>query len=422
MDLVSFVEAIAEILRKFVYASSEHTQCLDKMWETLRNDFDRARTFLVPLRMSHEHQSALDEIDRAVREANLVAKLSELGCELRSDSKLCNDYIATGKGDPADIARVLREMRFYFDETRYAEFRDRAFQRARARYHEALYAYEDEYFSSDDDDDDAYVFGEFRSHRYRPPFSSFFDPQHASECAQKQAFAAWLAEHEPAETVALRHATLPESLRRRVWRTVLQRRARDWVMKVARLRATKHVVQDVQRCVLLAYEDDVATSRANEDDFERRLGDRLRALVKMDDAAAAATRFLGARAASAAAKGDGTARNNADVLAKYVDDARQAISSASASSTMAAPVAPHRAASVLVAAADAALRELNGRKRPEYNGDSRGALLRALRDATRADGAARAVQRAWREASANPEFAACRHRLMREAAEMGMGG
>jgi hypothetical protein len=418
MDLVDFVERIAEILRKFVQASSEHTQCLDKMWETLRNDFDRTRMFLVPLRMSHEHQNTIDEIDRAVRETKLIAKLSELGCELRSDSKLCNDYIATGKGDPADIARVMREMRFYFDETRYAEFRENAFKRARMRYQEALYAYEDEYFSSDEDDDsdDSYVFGEFRSHCYRPPFSSFFDPQHASDCAQQQAFAAWLAEHEPAETVALRHTTLPESLRRRVWRTVLQRRARDWVMKVAKLRATKHVVQDVQRCVVLAYEGDVGAESATEKDFERRLGDRLRALVKMDDAAAAATRFLGVCAGNAWAKGDVNARNNANVLAKYVDDARQAISGDMT------PVAPQRAASVMVAAAGAALCDLNGRKRSGCGGDARGTMLRAVKDAAATDGAARALQCAWREASANPEYAACKHRLMREAAEMGMGG
>lgn len=58
------------------------------------------------------------------RRAKLVDALRERGCELRSDSRLCAQYINTGHGDVARIADTMAEMKFCFEHTRYAEILD----------------------------------------------------------------------------------------------------------------------------------------------------------------------------------------------------------------------------------------------------------------------------------------------------------
>lgn len=54
--------------------------------------------------------------------SNLIKKmLEENGCELRNDSRLCNDYINNGKGEPNIIVNIMVEMNFYINYTTYYE-------------------------------------------------------------------------------------------------------------------------------------------------------------------------------------------------------------------------------------------------------------------------------------------------------------
>lgn len=70
-------------------------------------------------RASRARDSA--ESVREVRRAKLEAALEERGCELRADSKLCDAYIGTGRGDVQVIADVMAEMKFVHEHTRYAQ-------------------------------------------------------------------------------------------------------------------------------------------------------------------------------------------------------------------------------------------------------------------------------------------------------------
>ncbi len=56
---------------------------------------------------------------RERRTRKLEKALADVGCELRTDSRLCNRYLRRGKGDVAQIASVMREMQFFFDCTEY---------------------------------------------------------------------------------------------------------------------------------------------------------------------------------------------------------------------------------------------------------------------------------------------------------------
>ena len=53
---------------------------------------------------------------------NLIKKLlEENNCELRNDSRLCDDYINNGNGDPNIIVNIMIEMKFYINHTTYHE-------------------------------------------------------------------------------------------------------------------------------------------------------------------------------------------------------------------------------------------------------------------------------------------------------------
>ena len=56
--------------------------------------------------------------DRFVIIENL---LREKNCELRADSRLCNDYIYIGEGDVNMIVNIMVEMKFYVNHTSYNE-------------------------------------------------------------------------------------------------------------------------------------------------------------------------------------------------------------------------------------------------------------------------------------------------------------
>ena len=55
-----------------------------------------------------------------VRKVELTKRLSEVGCKLRSDSRLCDQYIADGVGDISFIVETMQEMKFFYGQTDYA--------------------------------------------------------------------------------------------------------------------------------------------------------------------------------------------------------------------------------------------------------------------------------------------------------------
>lgn len=131
----------------------------------------------------------------------LEAELRAVGCELRTDSKLCSAYVAHGEGDPREIAQTMAEMRFYHEHTRYAALRDKIYEDARAEYEAAtrrrrLCGFYDREFD-------------------RIYFSDYFDAAAASCSAQEAALSEWVSSHGGAEA-AIRDfsAVLPATLHR----------------------------------------------------------------------------------------------------------------------------------------------------------------------------------------------------------------
>ena len=68
----------------------------------------------------------------------LVAALQRLGCELRTDSRLCDDYIEHGNGDPDEISGIMAEMKFYHDHTDYAAIREEIYNTARQEFEDEM--------------------------------------------------------------------------------------------------------------------------------------------------------------------------------------------------------------------------------------------------------------------------------------------
>jgi hypothetical protein len=51
---------------------------------------------------------------------NSIEKLlNKKGCELRYDSRLCNNYVDNGIGDINEIVNIMVEMKFYINHTSY---------------------------------------------------------------------------------------------------------------------------------------------------------------------------------------------------------------------------------------------------------------------------------------------------------------
>lgn len=112
------------------------------------------------------------------------------GCELRDDSKLCNEYILNDIGDPEIIADIMSEMKFFCTYTKYNSIRDNLYKEAKKNYQE----YRKEY----------YVFGHI-------PFRDFWNPQYASEKAKKEALKLWIKEIGGIENAIL-YPELPPTL------------------------------------------------------------------------------------------------------------------------------------------------------------------------------------------------------------------
>lgn len=59
------------------------------------------------------------ETNAMARKATLEKALRRVGCVLRNDSRICDSYIYRGIGEPNEIAKIMLEMRFLYDHTRY---------------------------------------------------------------------------------------------------------------------------------------------------------------------------------------------------------------------------------------------------------------------------------------------------------------
>jgi len=106
-----------------------------------------------------EKERKIREEQQEARRTLLAQSLNEVGCELRSDSTLCSKYINHGLGDIKDVVKVMREMKFYFDETRYQE--EFSNIHAQNRSYNNRYDHYDRYdrydrFDDYDDDDNYY--------------------------------------------------------------------------------------------------------------------------------------------------------------------------------------------------------------------------------------------------------------------------
>lgn len=132
-------------------------------------------------------------LQRAKRETLLVADLHAEGLTLRSDSKLCENYIEHGDeqndSERRDIVTIMLEMRFYFDETNYEKiFETLASERIK---------------------DERY----FNGYLSRDDFSDIY--QEAKEDAKDEALIVW-ARKFPSFIHASARPELPESLKQRI--------------------------------------------------------------------------------------------------------------------------------------------------------------------------------------------------------------
>jgi hypothetical protein len=92
-------------------------RCLQKFGSIDAYDAEMRR-----LQMGRTKRQAARQRKIDARREVLRAALEQQGCSLREDSHMCTAYIESGDGDPVKIAKVMREMSFYCDHTRYASF------------------------------------------------------------------------------------------------------------------------------------------------------------------------------------------------------------------------------------------------------------------------------------------------------------
>ena len=155
-----------------------------------------------------------DSLDVRVRELKallerkriLCGKLAKLGCVLRDDSKLCEAYIMAGRGCPKEIAETMREMKFYYDRTDYADILDEKYERRirRRRYARYGYGYQyddysDDDYSDDEDDDDEYD-----------------DAIAISERAKLQALMKWIKSNVIDESSIENDDTIPSTIKKQI--------------------------------------------------------------------------------------------------------------------------------------------------------------------------------------------------------------
>ena len=161
-----------------------------------------------------EQQALVTRNEKSTRRAWLTAALASVGCELRTDSRLCDNYIENGYGSPEDIAATMAEMKFYYNHTDYKTILDKIHEEAEEDY---------EAECGDDSDED---FGYRRD--FKPRFRDFYDPYEASDEAKTIAIKRWL-EQQPNIEAAILRPELPYTLIRSILYRTAHKHYNSWL-------------------------------------------------------------------------------------------------------------------------------------------------------------------------------------------------
>jgi hypothetical protein len=200
-------KALQDRCRQHNLATTGNRECL----------LDRCHTHGLVTDYEHLCQRNIKES----RIAWLTFELAKLGCVLRADSSLCEDYINNDVGSPIKIAQVMAEMKFYHEHTQYTTERDILYKRAR------------EMFNHDMDRftikrDKALFWDRDFDYFDRPQFNEYFDKDEASDSAKNTAFNNWLLSHE-SEEAALECAELPNTMKNHLMSVIAKKRYKHWV-------------------------------------------------------------------------------------------------------------------------------------------------------------------------------------------------
>lgn len=94
---------------------------------------------------SYEKLKAFNNSQQLERVNRLKKILTQYNISIRLDSKCCDNYIKYNKGDPTNIARLLKEMEFYHIFTNY----NKLFNMFAAKYQSEYGYYDRDHVSSD---------------------------------------------------------------------------------------------------------------------------------------------------------------------------------------------------------------------------------------------------------------------------------
>jgi hypothetical protein len=160
----------------------------------------------------YEHLATRNIID--TRRRWLIHHLGLLGCELRSDSMLCQNYIQNGIGDLKEIANTMTVMNFFHKYTDYNSIRNEIYNNASENYARNIEQWKnnDRYYE-------------------RPFFGEYFDSIDASETAKTIALDRWL-ERYPSLELSLEEKTFPISLQRSVIGRIAETLFNKWLKSV----------------------------------------------------------------------------------------------------------------------------------------------------------------------------------------------
>ena len=128
------------------------------------------------------------------RLATMISELANLGCALRSDSKLCETFIKHDQGSAVEIAKVMCEMKFYHEHTTYSSILDNMFQQYSNRINQ-------KYQNSGHNDSDADSDSDYG-----------YDAYDVGENAKFKALSAFLKSF-PSVSLALASPDVPETIR-----------------------------------------------------------------------------------------------------------------------------------------------------------------------------------------------------------------
>ena len=130
---------------------------------------------------------------KSSRLAMITSALSAVGCTFRTDSKLCEAYIDHGDGDLETVVNAMREMKFYFDHTKYQQIRNELYEE----------------FIAEQSDNDLNSFYSFDSSLYEG--RECFNSEEASAIAKNTALNRWLSGYNNVSD-AIKFPSLPPSI------------------------------------------------------------------------------------------------------------------------------------------------------------------------------------------------------------------